>query len=79
MRRILRKNAANEQDQLGDTSTLADPPVVAHLIAERLGCQRPGCDWVFRAPEGRTQLKGEKSCINFQPQIAPNTGARREI
>ena len=28
MRRILRKIAANEQDQLGDTSTLADPSVV---------------------------------------------------
>jgi acetyl-CoA synthetase len=28
MRRILRKIAANEVDQLGDTSTLADPNVV---------------------------------------------------
>jgi len=34
MRRILRKIAANEQDQLGDISTLADPGVVSHLIAE---------------------------------------------
>jgi len=33
MRRILRKIAANEQDQLGDTSTLADPAVVEDLIA----------------------------------------------
>ncbi|NBD95907.1 MAG: acetate--CoA ligase [Gammaproteobacteria bacterium] len=32
MRRILRKIAANEQDQLGDTSTLADPEVVENLI-----------------------------------------------
>jgi len=35
MRRILRKIAANETDQLGDTSTLADPAVVAELIANR--------------------------------------------
>ena len=33
MRRILRKIAANELDGLGDTSTLADPSVVDHLIA----------------------------------------------
>lgn len=36
MRRILRKIAANEHDQLGDTSTLADPSVVDTLIEERL-------------------------------------------
>ena len=36
MRRILRKIAANEQDQLGDISTLADPSVVANLVAERM-------------------------------------------
>jgi acetyl-CoA synthetase len=35
MRRILRKIAANQLDQLGDTSTLADPPVVDQLIASR--------------------------------------------
>ena len=35
MRRILRKVAANELDNLGDTSTLADPSVVADLIANR--------------------------------------------
>ena len=35
MRRILRKIAANEYDQLGDISTLADPSVVAQLIQER--------------------------------------------
>ncbi|NMH61382.1 acetate--CoA ligase [Alteromonas ponticola] len=36
MRRILRKIAANEHDQLGDTSTLADPSVVDKLIEGRL-------------------------------------------
>ena len=36
MRRILRKIAANEHDQLGDISTLADPGVVASLVQERL-------------------------------------------
>ena len=32
MRRILRKIASKEEDQLGDTSTLADPNVVQSLI-----------------------------------------------
>ena len=36
MRRILRKIAANELDNLGDTSTLADPNVVDDLIANRI-------------------------------------------
>ncbi len=35
MRRILRKIAANEHDQLGDTTTLADPTVVESLIENR--------------------------------------------
>ncbi len=35
MRRILRKVAANEVDNLGDTSTLADPTVVENLIENR--------------------------------------------
>ena len=33
MRRILRKIAENELDNLGDTSTLADPSVVDDLIS----------------------------------------------
>ena len=36
MRRILRKVAANEIDDLGDTSTLADPGVVDNLIENRI-------------------------------------------
>ena len=36
MRRILRKIAADELDNLGDTSTLADPSVVADLITHRI-------------------------------------------
>ncbi|MFL2859772.1 MAG: acetate--CoA ligase [Pontiellaceae bacterium] len=35
MRRILRKIASQEVDQLGDTSTLADPSVVDQLIQKR--------------------------------------------
>jgi len=35
MRRILRKIAENELGNLGDTSTLADPSVVEHLIENR--------------------------------------------
>ena len=37
MRRILRKIAENAPDELGDTSTLADPSVVESLVNERLG------------------------------------------
>jgi acetyl-CoA synthetase len=37
MRRIIRKIAAGEYDDLGDTSTLADPGVVESLIEERKG------------------------------------------
>ncbi|PCI08037.1 MAG: acetate--CoA ligase [Gammaproteobacteria bacterium] len=35
MRRILRKVAENELNSLGDTSTLADPSVVEHIIKNR--------------------------------------------
>ena len=35
MRRILRKIAANEHEQLGDTTTLADPSVVNSLVENR--------------------------------------------
>lgn len=36
MRRILRKVAADDTDDLGDTSTLADPTVVEDLVTNRL-------------------------------------------
>ena len=36
MRRILRKIAENQPEQLGDISTLADPSVVKNLVDERL-------------------------------------------
>jgi len=36
MRRILRKIAADESDQLGDTTTLADPAVVVDLVGNRM-------------------------------------------
>jgi acetyl-CoA synthetase len=36
MRRILRKIAANEHENLGDTSTLADPGVVTDLVGNRM-------------------------------------------
>jgi acetyl-CoA synthetase len=35
MRRILRKVASGELDQLGDTSTLADPSVVDEIVKGR--------------------------------------------
>ena len=37
MRRILRKIAANEHGDLGDTTTLADPAVVDDLVSNRAG------------------------------------------
>jgi acetyl-CoA synthetase len=37
MRRILRKIAADETEELGDISTLADPAVVAELVENRAG------------------------------------------
>jgi acetyl-CoA synthetase len=36
MRRILRKVAANDYGNLGDTSTLADPSVVEDLVTNRM-------------------------------------------
>ena len=36
MRRILRKVAANQLENLGDTTTLADPTVVEQLIENRV-------------------------------------------
>ena len=39
MRRILRKIAANEIDNLGDTSTLSDPSVVQELIINKKNMQ----------------------------------------
>ncbi len=41
MRRILRKIAADDCTELGDTSTLADPEVVSNLIADRLHRKTP--------------------------------------
>ena len=35
MRRILRKIAANQHNELGDTTTLADPSVVESLVENR--------------------------------------------
>jgi len=40
MRRILRKVAAGDFEQLGDTTTLADPAVVKRLIEARVGVNR---------------------------------------
>ena len=40
MRRILRKIAANEVQELGDTSTLADPSVVQNLVDHRAGADK---------------------------------------
>ena len=49
MRRILRKIAANEHDQLGDISTLADPGVVENLVRERMN--RPESERAQEQPQ----------------------------
>ncbi|HMK35255.1 MAG TPA: acetate--CoA ligase [Desulfomonilaceae bacterium] len=36
MRRILKKIAAGQVDELGDTTTLADPTVIGNLVSERI-------------------------------------------
>ena len=36
MRRILKKIAAGQTDQLGDTSTIADESVIDELVDERV-------------------------------------------
>jgi acetyl-CoA synthetase len=51
MRRILRKIAANEHDQLGDVSTLADPSVVESLVRERMN--RPAAELETEKMSGR--------------------------
>ncbi|MBL8268264.1 acetate--CoA ligase [Steroidobacter sp.] len=65
MRRILRKIAANEHDQLGDISTLADPSVVENLVRERMN--RPAAEIAAaqqaaapaKAPSKRKKKKAE--------------------
>ena len=41
MRRILRKIAADQTEELGDISTLADPTVVEDLITNRSAGNTP--------------------------------------
>jgi Ca2+-binding EF-hand superfamily protein len=52
MRRILRKIAAAEFDQLGDTSTLADPGVVEHLVRSLSEQQRAELRETFELIDG---------------------------
>jgi acetyl-CoA synthetase len=52
MRRILRKIAANEVDQLGDVSTLADPSVVEQLVRGLTDTQRAELREAFAAIDG---------------------------
>nr|WP_298727016.1 acetate--CoA ligase [uncultured Steroidobacter sp.] len=66
MRRILRKIAANEHDQLGDISTLADPSVVESLVRERMN--RPAAELAAarqaapgQAPAKKKRKKAESS------------------
>jgi acetyl-CoA synthetase len=60
MRRILRKIAANEVDQLGDVSTLADPSVVEQLVRGLTETQRAelreGFSYIDADRDGRLEL-----------------------
>jgi len=58
MRRILRKIAANEHEQLGDTSTLADPSVVDSLVRERMN--RPAGEVVAEEPAATPKTPAKK-------------------
>ncbi len=57
MRRILRKIAANELDNLGDTSTLADPAVVQQLIDNRANESNPGYSVLAFATTGGSSIQ----------------------
>jgi acetyl-CoA synthetase len=61
MRRILRKIAANEHDQLGDTSTLADQSVVESLVRERMN--RPELVAAEPAAPAKTAPKRKKKTL----------------
>jgi len=64
MRRILRKIAANEHDQLGDISTLADPSVVENLVRERMNrpeSERAQEQQEAAAPAKKTRKKQGKA------------------
>jgi acetyl-CoA synthetase len=63
MRRILRKIAANEQDQLGDTSTLADPSVVDSLVRERMN-----------RPAGEIAAAAESAAAKSAPKRKKKSG-----
>ncbi|HEY6643849.1 acetate--CoA ligase [Povalibacter sp.] len=58
MRRILRKIAANEHDQLGDISTLADPGVVESLVRERMN--RPASEMEKDAPAAKAATRSKR-------------------
>ena len=64
MRRILRKIAANEHDQLGDISTLADPGVVESLVQERLN--RPAAELHAAAPAKAAKKSRKKGLVREQ-------------
>ena len=50
LRRILRKVASNNIDDLGDTSTLAEPDVVDDIIANRVNIKNPACNTIWPLP-----------------------------
>ena len=52
MRRILRKVSANEADELGDISTLADPSVVEDIVNNHVKLVEKQLKGVFVGDKG---------------------------
>jgi acetyl-CoA synthetase len=69
MRRILRKIAANEHDQLGDISTLADPSVVESLVRERMN--RPAAELAAAQQAAAAPAKAPSKKKKKQADQAP--------
>ena len=77
MRRILRKIAANEIDQLGDVSTLADPSVVEQLVRGMTERQREELREAFAFidanRDGRIEFVG--ICATARIPATPHDGS----
>ena len=72
MRRILRKIASKEEDQLGDTSTLADPNVVQSLIDGSKISNQSDISNLFNSIDRVEQGKTIDNVIDRYPKIKRN-------
>ena len=79
MRRILRKIAAHEHDQLGDVSTLADPSVVEQLVRGMTAPQFEELRETFHSFDGNKDgrivyAEFAKLLVSLQSRIWPPPG-----